>query len=209
MNKINLNLTKIKILNLSKKYISENGWNDNLFNLILKKSKLDKAEIQTIFPSGYISLLELYLNELNKKMILESKKINLSKLRISERIKKIILLKFKIYQKEKKIMRRAFFTLMLPQNYQTSLSSLFSTVDQIWFLAGDNSTDFNYYTKRVILAKIYSSTLLYWIKKGDLNDIHVFLERELKKVSFFPKVKNQLKKMANLIPEAYKTYKSK
>tara|TARA_Y100000590_G_scaffold64915_1_gene70067 strand:- start:2252 stop:2881 length:630 start_codon:yes stop_codon:yes gene_type:complete len=209
MNKINLNLTKIKILNLSKKYISENGWNDNLFNLILKKSKLDKAEIQTIFPSGYISLLELYLNELNKKMILESKKINLSKLRISERIKKIILLKFKIYQKEKKIMRRAFFTLMLPQNYQTSLSSLFSTVDQIWFLAGDNSTDFNYYTKRVILAKIYSSTLLYWIKKGDLNDIPVFLEKELKKVSFFPKVKNQLKKMANLIPEAYKTYKSK
>ena len=208
MNNKNLNLAKIKILSLSKNYISENGWNDNLLDLILKKSKLNKAEIKTIFPAGYISLLEFYLNELNKKMILESKKINLSKLKTSERIKKIILLKFKIYQKEKKIMKRTFFTLMLPQNYQTSLSSLFSTVDQIWFLAGDNSTDFNYYTKRAILAKIYSSTLLYWIKKGDLTDLSVFLDQELKKVSFFPKFKNQLKKIVNIIPASYKTYKN-
>lgn len=36
-------------------------------------------------------------------------------------------------------------------------------VDDIWYWAGDRSTDFNWYTKRALLAGIYTSTgLLIW-----------------------------------------------
>ena len=31
-------------------------------------------------------------------------------------------------------------------------------VDDIWYWAGDRSTDFNWYTKRALLAGIYTST---------------------------------------------------
>ena len=33
---------------------------------------------------------------------------------------------------------------------------LFKIADEIWFLSGDKSTDYNYYTKRIILMKIYA-----------------------------------------------------
>ena len=35
------------------------------------------------------------------------------------------------------------------------MKNLYKTVDNMWYLAGDNSTDFNFYTKRLTLALIY------------------------------------------------------
>ena len=40
----------------------------------------------------------------------------------------------------------------------TALENLSLMVDDIWYMAGDKSTDFNWYTKRAILAAIYTST---------------------------------------------------
>ena len=36
-------------------------------------------------------------------------------------------------------------------------------MDSIWYAAGDRSTDYNYYTKRLLLAGVYSSTLVFWL----------------------------------------------
>ena len=36
------------------------------------------------------------------------------------------------------------------------------TVDAIWHAAGDRSADFSWYTKRAILAAVYTATVLYW-----------------------------------------------
>jgi ubiquinone biosynthesis protein COQ9 len=59
-----------------------------------------------------------------------------------------------------------------------------ATVDAIWHAAGDMSADFSWYTKRGILAGVYSSTLLYWL--GDTSDEDeatlAFLDRRLETV---------------------------
>ncbi len=39
---------------------------------------------------------------------------------------------------------------------------LYRTVDAMWRAIGDTSTDFNFYTKRAILAGVYSATLMRW-----------------------------------------------
>ena len=38
-----------------------------------------------------------------------------------------------------------------------------NTVDAIWYAAGDSATDFNFYTKRGLLAAVYGATMLYWL----------------------------------------------
>ena len=53
-----------------------------------------------------------------------------------------------------------------PSNAPTALENLGLMVDDIWYCAGDRSTDFNWYTKRALLATIYSST-------GDWMSVHV------------------------------------
>lgn len=51
----------------------------------------------------------------------------------------------------------------------------------MWYLAGDRSTDINYYTKRHLLAKVYCITELYMIqdKSQGFNDTWEFLDRRL------------------------------
>ncbi|KAG7163142.1 Ubiquinone biosynthesis protein COQ9-like [Homarus americanus] len=47
-----------------------------------------------------------------------------------------------------------------PRNTTTALHNLGTLVDHIWYHAGDRSTDFNWYTKRGILAAVYKSSEL-------------------------------------------------
>ena len=46
----------------------------------------------------------------------------------------------------------------LPQNVAGSATELAKLVDEIWYLAGDRSVDFSYYTKRGLLSGVYVST---------------------------------------------------
>ncbi|KYW93854.1 COQ9 family protein, partial [Ehrlichia ruminantium] len=71
-----------------------------------------------------------------------------------------------------------------PCNMCFSITSLYKITDAIWNLAGDTSTDFNYYTKRTTLAAIYVSTLMYFI--NDFSENHnyttLFLERRINNI---------------------------
>ena len=55
------------------------------------------------------------------------------------------------------------------------------TVDAIWHAAGDRSADFSWYTKRAILAAVYSATVLYWLRDTSEDDAATlaFLDRRL------------------------------
>ena len=46
----------------------------------------------------------------------------------------------------------------LPPNIPSVLETLALMVDDIWYMAGDKSTDINWYTKRALLASLYTST---------------------------------------------------
>ena len=70
--------------------------------------------------------------------------------------------------------------------------SLYKITDTIWQLAGDTSTDFNYYTKRTTLAAIYITTLMYFINDFSENHIYttLFLERRINNVIQMHKAKS-------------------
>ena len=50
-----------------------------------------------------------------------------------------------------------------PRNFSSSARSLLSLVDGIWRAAGDDSKDSNWYTKRALLAGVYTGTELYML----------------------------------------------
>lgn len=201
---MNLNQIRNNLLEKSKPLVLKKGWHDNLLKELTENSKFSYAEIQSLFPNGCKDLVQIYLNEINKKMNEESKKLNLIRLRVHERIRELLILRFKILLQEKKIISKTFTYLLLPQNFQISSKNLYKTVDQIWFLAGDNSTDFNFYSKRVILSTIYSSTLIHFINNDNLQKTIDLLDKQLKKVSKIPNLKNNFKNVTKLIPNILK-----
>ena len=72
---------------------------------------------------------------------------------------------------------------------------IWDTSDLIWELIGDNSEDYNWYSKRTILSAVYASTVLFWLgdnSEGSEETWH-FLDRRIEDVMSFEKVKVQLK----------------
>lgn len=62
--------------------------------------------------------------------------------------------------------------------------------DDIWWRAGDTSTDFNWYTKRISLAAIYSATELFMLqdKSPNFQETEQFLDRRLQDLQGFPQL---------------------
>lgn len=203
----NESLIKKNILKESKKYIPTHGWNDNLFTLISSNNKYKISTLNSLFPSGYISLLKFYLEEMNKSFLLKAKKLNLGNMRTHIKVRELILLKINLYELEKQIIKKTYFTLLLPKYFNISSYALYKTVDEIWFIAGDHSTDFNYYSKRAILAAIYSSVIFHWISNNDIKSTTNFLDLQLKRVSKIPKVKSKIKDISTQLPQGFKNLK--
>jgi ubiquinone biosynthesis protein COQ9 len=87
--------------------------------------------------------------------------------------------------------RRALAILAMPQNVPLALRIGWRTADLMWRIAGDTSTDFNHYTKRMILGGVYGSTLLAWLddESDGWSETAGFLDRRIDDVMRFEKFK--------------------
>ena len=72
----------------------------------------------------------------------------------------------------------------MPGNALAATAGLWRTVDLMWSLAGDRATDASYYTKRSLLAAVWSSTFLFWLddRSDGLEASWAFLERRIDNV---------------------------
>ena len=87
--------------------------------------------------------------------------------------------------------RRALAILAMPQNVPLAVRISWRSADIMWRIAGDTSTDFNHYTKRMTLGAVYASTLLAWLdddSEGWANTA-AFLDRRIDDVMKFEKFK--------------------
>jgi ubiquinone biosynthesis protein COQ9 len=68
-----------------------------------------------------------------------------------------------------------------PTYVPTSLAELARLADEIWFLAGDQSVDSSWYTKRASLSTIYSATEVYMTqdKSANFTETEQFLDNRL------------------------------
>ena len=185
----NLEKKRIKIINFSKDIIIKNGWNKNLFKKISQEKKLNLSEIHVLFPNGYKDMLLFTLHNLNYNF---EKKFSYSKIKnlpLHKKIKKIIIDKINFINLEKEFYKKIFYHLLLPNNYRMLTSQIYRSADLMWYIAKDKSTDFNYYSKRMILSCIYSSTLFYFFNNNNLEGTEKYLDKMLINVSQIPKLK--------------------
>ena len=133
-------------------------------------------------------------------MIEKSKKPNnFKKLRLNEKIKYFVIKRLELTDKIFDLKKLAKINLR-SRSPNNSLKILFNISDEIWFLAGDKSLDFNFYSKRFILMNIYLNSFLYLIsqKNRDLNSLENFVEKQIKAILTFGKFKQKFKSLVGL-----------
>jgi len=199
---------RLEVLKFAKIFVSEKGLTKNSLENISKRYGIDINETELLFPEGNIDLIQFTLEQLNKELEEYCRKIDLIRLPVHKRIKKVLLSKISIMNKNKLFYRSIFLNLLLPKKNFSLSSQLYNSVDQIWFIAGDSSTDFNFYTKRLILSVIYSRIMLYFFNNNNQEELENILDDSLQKVSKIPEIKSKFKIFSEYFPKLAKFVKN-
>ena len=146
------------------------------------------------FPGGAAQAVTHFSRWADRRMMGELNKIDISALRIRDRIAAAVRARLAVVAPHREAVRRAVAFLALPQNSPAAVRGTYETVNAMWYAAGDRSVDFSFYTKRGLLAGVYASTVLYWLadSSDDFADSWAFLDRRIADVMRIPKVRRQL-----------------
>jgi ubiquinone biosynthesis protein COQ9 len=195
-------MLKGAVLNAALAHAPFDGFTDKTLQRAAKEAGADAAALALLFPDGALSLVEAFSEWADGEMGKKLAKSKLSGMKIRERIKTAVAMRLAVLKPHKEAARRAAAFLTLPPHAAMGMKLLYRTVDAMWRAAGDTSTDFNFYTKRAILAGVFSSTLMRWFT-DESEDEHLtseFLDRRIEDVMRFEKFKAQLRESAKGLP---------
>lgn len=151
---------------------------------------LSESRALALFPQGGAEMA-LYLNDWAvREMQRHCGAKALLKLRVRDRITLLVRTYLEVLSDYKPAVRQVVW-LARPSALGSGARELCTVVDAMWRAAGDTSTDYNFYTKRALLAGVLGSTTLRWL--ADASDSHeatwAFLDSRIENVMQIEKVK--------------------
>jgi ubiquinone biosynthesis protein COQ9 len=193
---------KEKLLKAALPDATFDGFTDSLLAKAGKTAGLDAGDVKRLFPEGGLSLIAFYSLWADGEMEKLLGAMDLAKMKVRERIAAAVLARLSVVKPHKEAARRAAATLSLPMHAGTAAKLLYHSVDAMWRAVGDTSTDFNFYTKRGILAGVYGATLLRWFNDDseDEKTTRDFLAARIENVMQFERFKAEAKKMIANLP---------
>jgi len=193
---------KAAVLEAALAHAAADGFTEKLLERAGEAAGVDGTALARLFPDGPLSLVEAFSDAADAAMEKRLAKKKLSAMKIRERIRQAVLARLEALVPRKDAARRAATFLTLPPHAGLGAKLLYRTVDRMWRAVGDNSTDFNFYTKRAILAGVYSATLMRWFTDESVDETitREFLDRRIENVMQFEKFKARVKEQAKGLP---------
>lgn len=180
MDRASWNKAREAIVAAALPHIPFDGWTERALVAGARAAGMEASEAARLFPRGPVEAIEVYSGMADRAMA-EAVAALPAETKMRERIAGGIRARLDFVAPHKEAVRRATNVLALPHNAPTGVRLLYRTVDALWYAAGDKATDFNFYTKRAILAAICSATFLYWFNDRSIDHAATlnFLERRL------------------------------
>lgn len=178
------------------------GFTDKVLQTAGAEAEVSKADLARLFEGGPVSLIEFYSTQTDAEMEKRLAAMDLKAMKIRERIAAAVKTRLAILKPHKEAARRAAALLSLPMHAALGARLVYRTVDAMWRAAGDTATDFNFYTKRGILAGVYGSTAMRWFNdtSADEKATEDFLAARIENVMQFEKFKGKAKEALSNFP---------
>lgn len=183
-----------RILDAALPAIAFDGWTIGVLETAAKSVGLSAFDVKRAFPGGVIEAVNLFLARIDAQME-AALPAGLAGMKIRERIATIVMTRLRLQSPHREAVRRALAVYAMPWHMADGMQRSWTTADAIWRAAGDTATDYNYYTKRLILSKVYAATVMVWLEDNspDLVDTEAFLRRRIENVMQFEKFKAKAK----------------
>ncbi len=139
-----------------------------------------------LFPGGPVDMVEAWVDLVDRRMPPAAAELGLS-----QRLRSVMAQRLLQSAPHKEAIRRAMALLTLNSAALGRVTA--RTTDSLWHAAADRSADFSWYTKRAILAGVYGSTLLFWLRDDSegAEATLAFLDRRLAGVGRLGKLRRQ------------------
>lgn len=178
--------------------VTFDGWSRRLLANAGQKTGVETHEISALFPKGVLDLAAHFSDWADRRMLAALDPRELKKLGIRDKIALCARTRFDVLMPHKDALRQALGLYALPWNKPAAARALWRTADHIWHQAGDTSTDYNHYTKRLLLSGVLASTTLCFLNDSstDSAPTFAFLDRRLDNVLKLGRALGKLRKTA-------------
>jgi ubiquinone biosynthesis protein COQ9 len=175
------------------------GWTRAAIDSAAGQLGVDPLQARLAMPKGQAAMIDLYIQEVDRALEAYFTPEQLAKLKIRDKIRALVWRRLEIMGPAREAVRRALAILAMPQNLPLALRISWRSTDLMWRIAGDISTDFNHYTKRMTLGAVYGSTLLVWLddQSEGWADTAAFLDRRIDGVMRFEKFKAEWRRSSD------------
>lgn len=169
------------------------GWSREAVDSAAQQLGIDPAQARLAIPKSQTGMIDLYIQEIDRALDAYFTPERMGPLKIREKIRALVWRRLEIMAPAREAVRRALAILAMPQNLPLALRISWRSADVMWRIAGDTSTDFNHYTKRMTLGAVYGSTLLVWLndESDGWRETEAFLDRRIEDVMKIEKLKAQ------------------
>ena len=167
------------------------GWSDKALAMAASQLGVPPERARLAFPGGAMQMIDGWFDALDQAMVVAWPPDRIGKLRFRDRIRDLVLFRIELIHPNREALRRAVALFAQAPNAMTGARLAWRAADRMWRIAGDVSTDFNYYSKRGILAALYTSTMLVYLDDDSeqLVQTRGFLDRRIEDVMRFEKFK--------------------
>jgi ubiquinone biosynthesis protein COQ9 len=167
------------------------GWTHQAVDSAAKQLGVDPAQARLAFPKDAAHMIEAWIAGVDAAMEAYFTPERIGALKVRDRIRALIWFRLETMGPAREAVRTALSILALPQNFPLALKIGWRSADLMWRIAGDTATDYNHYSKRLILSGVYGSTLLTWLddQSEGWADTGAYLDRRLADVMRFEKWK--------------------
>jgi ubiquinone biosynthesis protein COQ9 len=167
------------------------GWTRKAVDSAAAQLELDPAQARLAFPKRPPQMVEAWIAGVDAAMEAQFTPERIAAMKIRDRIRALIWFRLETMGPAREAARSALSILAMPQNVAQAARIGWRSADLMWRIAGDTATDYNHYSKRLILSGVYASTLLAWLddQSEGWMETSAFLDRRLAGVMRFEKWK--------------------
>lgn len=183
-----------RLLEAALVHVPFDGWSRRALLAGAADLGMEPGLARRLFPRGGDGLLGHLEVWADRRMVAQSEPGALEVMAMPARIAALVRARLEVLAPHREAMRRATAARLLPGNAVAACTDLWRTVDLIWTTAGDRARDASYYTKRSLLAAVWTATFLFWLedRSEGFADTSAFLDRRLGEVLQFGRWRSRI-----------------
>ncbi len=198
-----------QILLATLEHVPFDGWTERAMQAGEESADLGEGAAYRAFPGGLADMAAHASDYFDRMMLARLADLDLNSMKVREKVATGVRARIEACMPYKEAHRCLLGYLALPIHKAMTARLAWQTCNRIWYAAGDDATDFNYYTKRGLLFPVYTTSMLYWhsdVSEG-ASDTWGYLDRRIADVMKIPGYQARLRKTLGNLPNPFRILK--